>query len=252
MDSELRKKRILQELTTHEFVNLQTMVKEFGVSEMTVRRDFTELERKGLLIRKYGGAVRTEAIETLFSFNRRVERNSENKEAICRAAAQYIEDGDIIFIDCGSTLFRLSHFIRNKRIRVITNSLPVVSELMGSTTVKLSFIGGDIVEDRQASYGRIAEATIASYNADKAFLGADGISLSSGLSSFDEQEAMVTRKMAEHSKEVFLLCDSSKIENDSFFRFAPIDLVGYLVTDSLPDDRIKEAYIRTGIRIITT
>lgn len=252
MDQELRKKRILQELDRHEFINLQDLVKEFGVSEMTVRRDLNDLERLGLLIRKYGGAVRTEAIDTLFSFSRRVERNSEKKEAICRKASEMIHDNAIIFIDCGTTLFRLAHFIKKKRIRVITNSLPVVSELMNCSSVRLSFVGGDIVQDRQASYGRIAEQTIRTYSADMAFLGADGISLSNGLSSFDEQEGMVTRRMAEQASSVYLLCDSSKIEKDSFFRFAPIDLIQYLVTDEFSDTELKEAYIRAGVRIITT
>jgi len=252
MDQEFRKKRILEVLSEHEFVNLQEIVKEFKVSEMTVRRDFTELEKKGLLIRKYGGAVRTEAVENMFSFNRRIERNSKLKEAICQKAANLIEDDDIIFIDCGTTLFRLTHFIKKKRIRVITNSLPVVSELINCPTVKISFVGGDIVKDRQASYGRIAEQNIATYRAKKAFLGADGISLKHGLSSYDEQEAMVTKKMAEQSQTVFLLCDSSKIEKDSFFHFAPMDLVHYLITDSFSDAELQKAYNRTGVQIITT
>ena len=252
MDQELRKKRILEELNEHEFVNLQEFVKEFDVSEMTIRRDFNELEKLGLLIRKYGGAVRTEAIETMFSFNRRVECNSDKKEAICRKASEMIENHDSIFIDCGTTLFRLAHFIKKKRIRVITNSLPVVSELMNCPSIRLSFIGGDIMRDRQAAYGRIAEKTIQDYSANKAFLGVDGVSLAHGLSSFDEHEAMVTRMMAKQALTVYLLCDSSKIEKDSFFRFAPIDLVQYLITNEFSDIELRDEYIRAGVQIITS
>lgn len=250
--ADIRRKTILEKLAEQDFVSLHEIVKKFSVSEMTVRRDLTELERRGLLIRKYGGAIRTDLVETMFSFNQRVTRNSEKKEAICRIAADFIEPGDVVFIDCGSTLYRMAHFIKDRNIRVITNSLPVVSELMSNASVKVSLIGGEIVEDRQASYGRIAEQTIAAYSADKAFLGADGISLATGLTSFDEQEAMVTRKMAERSKEIFFLCDSSKIEKDSFFRFASVDLVQNLVTDSFADEDVKNAYIRKGIRVITT
>jgi len=251
MDQEFRKKHILEELERSGRVNLQELVKLFQTSEMTVRRDLTELERQGFLIRKYGGAVKTEAVDTLFSFNRRVERNSDQKEAICRTASQFIEDGDIIFIDCGTTLFRLAHFIKNRRIRVITNSLPVISELLNDPQIRLSFVGGDIDSDRQASYGRIAEKIISEFRADKAFIGMDGVSLSNGLSSFDEKEGLVTKTMAEHAGKVYLLCDSSKIEKDSYFRFAPVSLIDTLVTDSEVNSQLIGLYKEKGVEIIS-
>jgi DeoR family fructose operon transcriptional repressor len=250
MDSETRKKYILQQLDAHEKVSLTTLAKKFNVSEMTIRRDFNELETRGMLVRKYGGAIKTEAIENLFSFNKRMETNGPQKKAICEAALPYIEDGDIIFIDCGTTLFRLAALVKNKRIRVITNSLPVISELMHSPTIKLTIIGGDIDADRQASYGAVTERVIKEFAADKAFVGADGVSLGRGLSSFDEKEAMVTKTMMEQSREVYLLCDSSKIERDSYFRLAPITAVDYLITDAFQDIEIAKAYQEKGLKII--
>ena len=251
MDSETRKKYILQQLDAHEKVSLTTLAKKFNVSEMTIRRDFNVLETRGMLVRKYGGAIKTEAIENLFSFNKRMETNAAQKKSICEAALALIEDGDIIFIDCGTTLFRLAALVKNKRIRVITNSLPVISELMYSPTIKLTIIGGDIDADRQASYGAVTERVIKEFAADKAFVGADGISLSRGLSSFDEKEAMVTKTMMEQSREVYLLCDSSKIERDSYFRLAPITAVDYLITDAFNDTALAKSYQDTGLKIIT-
>ena len=252
MDQEFRKRHILEELEKNGVVTLQELVEQFKVSEMTVRRDLTELERQGFLIRKYGGAVKTEAVDSLFSFNRRMERNGGQKELICSTAAGFIEDGDIIFIDCGTTLFRLAHFIRKRRIRVITNSLPVVSELLNDPLVRLSFVGGDIDNDRQASYGRIAERNISEFSADKAFIGMDGVSLANGLSSFDEKEGMVTKRMAEHADRVYLLCDSSKIEKDSYFRFAPITLVDTMITDTRISEELIRMYREKGVEIISS
>jgi DeoR family fructose operon transcriptional repressor len=180
-----------------------------------------------------------------------METNAAQKKSICEAALAHIEDGDIIFIDCGTTLFRLAALVKNKRIRVITNSLPVISELMYSPTIKLTIIGGDIDADRQASYGAVTERVIKEFAADKAFVGADGISLSRGLSSFDEKEAMVTKTMMEQSREVYLLCDSSKIERDSYFRLAPITAVDYLITDAFNDTALAKSYQDTGLKIIT-
>ncbi len=252
MMQENRKSYILKKLDERDFLNVTELSEYFKVSPMTIRRDLSELESRGYLIRKYGGAVKSDAVDNLFSFNKRLEENSSQKETICKIASGFIEDGDVIFIDCGTTLFRLSHYIGKKaRLRVITNSLPVVSELINFPNIKLTFIGGDIVDERKASYGAMAEQLIGEYHADKAFIGADGVSLNKGLSSYDEKEARITLKMAENSDKVFLLCDSSKIEKDSFYRFAPISLVNVLITEKDISKAETARYLENNISIIT-
>ncbi len=251
MEQEDRKKYILSQLESRGKVGLKELADRFSVSEMTVRRDFNELEHQGLLIRKYGGAVKSEAASALFSFNRRVEKHREQKQRICGIAQHYIQDGEIIFIDCGTTLFRLAALIKHRSVRVITNSLPVVSELLGSSTVKLTVVGGDVDSDRKACYGSTAEKIIRECSADKAFIGTDGISLRSGMSSFDEKEGRITRAMAHQAREVFLLCDASKIERDSFYQYAPVSLINHLITDSIESRDIKQRYREAGIEMIT-
>lgn len=248
---EARSKRILRMLDDNEFVSVQAMMRELSVSHMTVRRDLDELEAKGLLVRRYGGATRSPATASLFSFERRANLNRLQKEAVCRSGARFIGDGETIFIDCGSTLFRLAHYVVARRgLRVITNSLPVVSELLACPEVKVNFVGGEIDRERMAAYGPKAEQAIAEYHADKAFIGADGVSIANGLSSYDEKEANITRRMAGNADAVFLLCDSSKVENDSFSRFAPLSLVDYLVTDRRLPERINKNYAARGIRVV--
>ncbi len=252
MVQENRKKYILKALNEREFISVNEFVGQFSVSPMTIRRDLSELEDKGFLIRKYGGAVKSEAVGNMFSFNSRVEKNREQKEKICRTASGFVEDGDIIFVDCGSTLFRLSRYIIKKnRLKVITNSLPVVSELINYSNIKVTFIGGDIVSDRKAAYGSTAEKLIGEYHADKAFIGIDGISVNNGLSSYDEKEARITLRMAGNADKVFLLCDSSKIEKDSFYRFAPVSLIDVLITEQEVDSKIISNYKEKNITIIT-
>jgi DeoR family fructose operon transcriptional repressor len=251
MQRELRLKHILDTLERDEFVAVQELVEHFGVSHMTVRRDLAELEGKGYLVRQYGGAVKSPAVERLFSFSRRLQRASEQKEQICRTAARFIDDGDVIFMDCGTTLFRLCHHIvAHRGVRVITNSLPVVSELIDYAHVRVTLVGGEIVGERKAAYGLAAERSIATMHADKAFIGVDGLSLEGGLSSYDEQEAGVTKSMAEHAGRVYLLCDSSKIGKDSYIRFAPLSLFDTLVTDDRLDGALRERYRGHAIEII--
>ena len=138
-----RLKVILQRLGRDEAVRVQSLAAELEVSSMTIRRDLSELEGQGFLIRKHGGAVKSEAVDNLFSFERRLERSREQKEAICRAASELVEDGDVLFIDCGTTLFRLCrHLLGRRNLRVITNSLPVVAELIRHGHIRVSLVGG--------------------------------------------------------------------------------------------------------------
>jgi DeoR family fructose operon transcriptional repressor len=251
MKNEERKRFIIEELEIKNAVNVQDVTKRFHVSQMTVRRDLAELEAAGCLIRKYGGAVKSEMLSGLFSFSRRAEQKSEQKEAVCSLAARFLADDETIFIDCGTTLFRMwQHIVKRRNIRVITNSLPVVSELINYSNVRVNMIGGDVDNSRKAVYGLFAEKIIAEYHADKAFVGSDGISLSNGLSSFDEKEARITQKMIENSDSVFLLCDSSKIEKDSFFRLAPVSVVHHLITDGGIDPQSLLRYREAGVDIL--
>jgi DeoR family fructose operon transcriptional repressor len=248
---EPRLKHILDSLERTEFVAVQELVARFGVSPMTVRRDLAELQTRGYLVRQYGGAVRSPAVERLFSFSRRLERAAAQKEEICRLASRFIADGDVIFVDCGTTLFRLcQHIVARRGVRVITNSLPVVSELIDHAHVRVRLVGGEVMGERKAAYGKTAERAIAGMHADKAFVGADGLSLQGGLSSYDEQEAGVTKSMADASDRVYLLCDSSKIEKDSYFRFAPLSLFDVLITDGRLDAALRKRYREHGIEIL--
>ncbi len=253
MPQEQRFQHILKTLDRRDFVPVAELAERLKVSPMTVRRDLSELEDQGYLLRTHGGAMKGQAVESLFSFDRRLHRAGEQKRAIGRAAAGFVEDGDILFVDCGTTPFGLAaHLRRRKGLRVITTSLPVVAELLHSPGVRVSLIGGEVVGERQAVYGAAAERAILEYHADKAFIGVDGLSLAGGLSSYDEQEAGVTRRMAENAGRVFLLCDSSKIERDSYVRFAPLSLFQVLVTDDGLPRAVRERYRRRGIRIVTS
>lgn len=248
---EIRKKIILNLLKDKDSVLVQEIVNECNASEITIRRDLSELEDKGLLIRIHGGAMKKTATDNLFTYNSKVNLNRDNKEYICKIASKFIEDNDIIFIDCGSTLSFLSKYISKKEsLTVITNSLPIISELINFNNIKLIIIGGEILNERKAIYGRSAEQSISKYHANKAFIGADGISLSKGLTSYDEKESSITLKMAENADEVYLLCDSTKIEKNSFVSFAPFSLLSKVITDKDLNPKYISKYQKSNVVII--
>src|ERR1700709_728720 len=141
MNFQKRKQIVLICVYTLCAVNIKQIAAELKISEITTRRDLNQLAADGLLYRTHGGAMKVNPLEIPHDFVNKAAKNVEAKDKICRAAAALISGWDIIFMDCGSTVFRLCQFIKSKKIKVITNSVPVIFELQGSM-VSLNIIGG--------------------------------------------------------------------------------------------------------------
>ncbi|MGM9508295.1 DeoR/GlpR family DNA-binding transcription regulator [Larkinella sp. GY13] len=249
MNFPIRKRLILQTVEEKGSVEVKELAELLQTSEITIRRDLTALATDGLIYRTHGGAMKVGLAVNPVQFVNKTAVNSENKDHICRLAAQEINEGEVVFMDCGSTVFRLCQFIRNKRIQVITNSLPVVNELMQSE-VRVNLVGGEVDQKRQAVHGLIAHEHVVRYHAHKAFLGVDGISAQHGLSAHSETEGGMTLAMAAQAETVYLLCDSTKLEKDKYVQFAPLSLIQVLVTDSKARPEVLELYREQGVRVL--
>jgi DeoR family fructose operon transcriptional repressor len=232
MNFQKRKQAILRTLAETGEAEIKAMAIALKVAEITVRRDLNQLAIDGLLKRTHGGAIKIAPPNPPFPFAIKAATNIKAKEAIARRAAAGINDGDIIFLDCGSTVFHLCPFIKNKKIRVITNSLPIVQELLDSQ-VSINLIGGEFDAERQAIHGKMAEYHISKYRANRAFLGIDGIS-PRGLFANSEKEATLTMALAANSASAWLLCDSSKIGRETYWQFSGLQLISTVITDAPP------------------
>ena len=210
-------------------MGIRQLAAALNTSGITIRRDIRQLAADGLLYRTHGGAMKVDPLELPHSFANKAAANSAAKDSIARRAAAEIKDGEIIFLDCGSTVFRLCPFIKNKKIKVITNSIPIVYELQNSR-VAVNIIGGEFDAERQAVHGKMAEYHIKKYRASKAFIGVDGIS-PNGLFANSEKEAAMALALAAHSAATYLLCDATKLGKESYWKFADLDLVDFLITD---------------------
>lgn len=249
MNFQVRKQKILEKLEQEAILDVKELAILLETSEITVRRDLAILSEQGLLVRTHGGAMKVSLSQMPVSFAQKSAINAEQKDEICRIAVAQIQAGDVVFLDCGSTVFRMCPFIRNIKIKVVTNSLPIINELIGSE-VSLNFAGGEIDFERQAAHGKIAVEHFQRYRADKAFVGIDGISLKNGLSASSEKEAEITMALAQNTREVFFLCDSGKLEKDRYLPFAPIDFVQNLITDSLASEELLVAYKMAGVNVL--
>lgn len=249
MNFQHRKRLIVQTVDERGSVEVSELAALLQTSEMTVRRDLVQLAASGLLYRTRGGAMKVSLATDTHRFANKTAVNPKRKDYICQLAANEIQEGDVIFMDCGSTVFRLCQFIRNKRITVVTNSLPIVVELM-SSEVTINLVGGEVDKERQAVHGLIAEEHMARYRANRAFVGIDGISLQNGLSANSEKEASTTLTIARQSDKVYLLCDSSKLETNKYLYFAPLSLFNVLITDNEAQPEVVAAYREAGVTLI--
>lgn len=246
MNYQTRKQKILAQLEAAGEVAIKPLSMALGISEITIRRDLNQMADDGLLYRTHGGAMKINPLEMPHSFQHKAAVNQAAKEKIARRAAAEIRDGDIIFMDCGTTVFHLCPFIRNKKIKVITNSIPILYELQNSE-VSLNIIGGEFDPERQAIHGKMAEGHISKYKAGKAFIGVDGIS-PKGLFANSEREAAITLALASQSQYTYLLCDAGKIGKESYLQFANFSLVDTIITDAAPQ---KLRYFKkNGVNIL--
>ena len=246
MNFQKRKQKILEQLDRTGEVDIKELAAALDISEITARRDLNQLANDGLLYRTHGGAMKVDPLAKPKDFANKAAQNADIKDSICRKAAEHINDGDIIFMDCGSTVFRLCQFIKHKMIKVITNSLPVIYELQ-NCSVSINIIGGEFNTERQATHGKIANEHIARYRAGKAFLGVDGISRN-GLFANSELEADITQAFAANSSKTYLLCDDSKIGKESYLKFGELNMINTIITNSKSDEL---AYFKKqGVEVI--
>ncbi len=248
MKFQTRKQLIIQELERKGVIDVKPLTEILSVSEITVRRDLDALAAEGLLLRTHGGAVKISLSQLPVSFAQKAAVNANLKDEICQKAADLIRENDVVFLDCGSTIFRMCPFIRNKKITVVTNSLPIINELIDSA-VRLNLVGGEVDTERQAVHGQLAVEHIRRYRATKAFIGVGGISLKNGLSAASESEAQTAVAFMENAQENYILCDQTKLETDRYFPYLPIGKVVNLITNDAAEARIKNAYLKAGVAI---
>jgi len=238
-----REHKILDLITRNGAIEVKELMDHCNISENTARRDLKGMEDKGLLSRTHGGAVLVQPQLNLVDFDKKLAQDSDKKERLGKLAASFVKDNDVIYIDCGTTLYYMHQYLgERKNLIVITNSLPIVFQLSNNREIRTVMIGGEIDAERKASYGPIAEKNVSEYHVSKAFIGSDGISINNGLSTYDTKESAITVRMAENADEVFLVITSEKIEKEAFSKFAPIETINHLLTDNDISPKIKKKY----------
>ncbi|KQS64010.1 DeoR/GlpR family DNA-binding transcription regulator [Modestobacter sp. Leaf380] len=230
------------------------VAERFGVTTETVRRDLAVLERAGMLRRVHGGAVPTGALTVVEpGLGERRGTRTEHKRRIASAALTLVPDVDgSLVLDGGSSTAALAEILpADRRLLVVTNSVPISHRLTVAPGVSLHVLGGRVRGITQTAVGESTVAALADLRVDVVFLGANGVSAGHGFSTPDETEAASKRAMVRAAQRVVVLADSSKLGREHLVRFASVDDVDVLVTDDEADPDVVAEIESHGIEVLT-
>ncbi len=247
-NTQQRRRAIIELLNTSGEVSVEALAEQFSTSEVTIRKDLAALESNGLLLRRYGGAVPVP--QELMTDP--VEKVSVRKQTIAKAAAALIRDHNRIILDSGSstTAALLPELSGKQGLVVMTNSLSIANalrELENEPTILMT--GGTWDPKSEGFQGQLAEQILRSYNFDQFFIGADGLDLERGTTTFNELYSL-SRVMAEVAREVIVMAESDKIGRKIHNLELPWSAIKVLVTDAGIDPKDKQTLEQQGVQVI--
>jgi DeoR/GlpR family transcriptional regulator of sugar metabolism len=253
---EERLQLIIERLVADNKVFVADLAQEFGLSTSSIRNDLSELESRGLLVRTYGGAVLPEQLDTHLIVRKsalqlRTTAQRAEKNAIGRAAAELISDGDTIMIDGGSTTECVVRHLHAKRgLTFVTNATSLLPSVMAIPDAEIYITGGLLHREFETLLGDTSVEVLGRFRAMKAILGIDGVSLHSGFTATHASVAAAKRKMASASETVMVVCDHTKFDQVCLMPIARFDEVDYLITDSGAPADMVEAIRQQGTTVI--
>jgi DeoR family transcriptional regulator of aga operon/DeoR family fructose operon transcriptional repressor len=237
-----RKQRILSHLNRNERASVSELSQMFGVSEVTIRGDLQLLASENLIVRTHGGAVLAQRVPELSLTLRRQQRVVE-KERIGAAAAEFVANGDAIFLDASSTVLSLAHALRQHRdLTILTNSLVVAQSMLDALGVSVVMTGGALQRDTVSLMGTDGLAILRKYNIKTGFFSAHGLSFPEGMTDVSSGEAEVKRPVVAMCRQVVALIDATKWGRVGPASFAQPEDLHVIVTDTdAPAELIAQA-----------
>lgn len=230
-DAVSRRKSITAMLERKQKISVKELAKAFSVSEMTIRRDLHELEELGIASLHYGGASLRQNRLLIPSVSNRDISAASGKKAIAQKAASFLKDGDMVFLDAGSTVLQMLHFIPNIHLKVITNSMPILTLLYAHPKIELYVAPGRYDPAMEGMADLSTLTYIRNFKTDKAFLSAYSVDLHFGVGCNSEIEAALKAQARQNAAQSFLLADHDKFERSGLYFQNEIKDFSYIVTD---------------------
>lgn len=235
-----RHSKILSILKEQGSVTVARLTQVLDTSESTIRRDLTALASAGKLNKVHGGAtaLNQEFVRLEDNIEEKLTKNTDQKNAIAKYAAEQIQDDDFVFVDAGTTTLLMISFLKGSKATFVTNGIEHARRL-AKNGCKTIVTGGQLKGSTEAIIGLVAATNLQKYSFTKAFIGANGVSEKQGYTTPDTEEAMLKAVAVEKSFVSYVLADHSKFDRVSAVSFGSLDCA-CIVTDKCENEKIKK------------
>lgn len=247
-----RRLKILELLQEEGSARVRELSSIFQVTEPTIRHDLEELEAEGLIIKHHGGAFLKSVPRQVRSLSLQHDENMELKRCIAERAADFIDDGDSIILDSGSTISELAKLIQSKQdLKIVTNALNIALLLGSEYGFEVMMTGGEFKPPTLSLTGGKAAEFFHEIHVNKLFLATGGISPEGNLTYPGLNDLPVKRAMIDSSDIIYLLADSTKIGKAAFAKLGSISMVDVLITDSNISGESAELIGKFDVQLVT-
>lgn len=249
--SPTRSQKISARIARSGEATIADLAEDFGVSEMTIRRDLEALEDEGIIRRIRGGAISVISRSYEPPIAERAASAAAAKRAIGQAAAALLADGEIVIVDVGTTTLELARALSgHRKLTVVTPSLLVAIELAKSPDVRTLVTGGILRPGEMSLIGHRAEDSFADLNCDTIFLGVAGVDCERGLTEYNLDDTRVKQAALKSARRCVVLADETKLGRVAFATVAPLARVDVLVTDARLDHPVVVQAADAGVEIV--
>lgn len=251
MFADERRSKIAEMLRRNNSVSTSELTEIFQVSLETIRRDLESMEKEGMLKRVHGGAISVGKLQRYHDLSGRSADHPIEKRRISLAACAYINNGDHIALDEGTTAFELAKLIRDRfqELTVLTNSLEIFEVLSGNRGIQVILTGGFYLPEEKSFYGHLTIDMIRQFHVAKYFITPSAISLNFGISDHIQELIGIQRTMMGIADEIYVLVDSSKFETCAPLKICDLVPEYTYLTDSGLSQEVFEIYQKAGLRI---
>lgn len=233
-------------------VEVSSLAEQLSVTSETIRRDLTVLERRGLVKRVHGGAIPAETLTPELALDERIGRRAAEKHRIAQRALEELPIGGSILLDAGTSTLAIAQALpADAVLTVVANSPMICAALAAKPGVTLLQLGGRVRARTGAAVGSWTRDALAELTVDVGFIGANGFDADRGLTTPDEAEAATKRAMVRACRTTVLVADSSKASNVHLHRFAELDDIDLVITDTDLDENIAESLRAAGPKVVS-
>lgn len=245
MLAEERHNAIVEEVNANGSVKVKELAVRFGVTEDCIRKDLTQLEKRDLLKKAYGGAVRVRKHVSDYHIADRLDKNIDDKRVIARKALELIDEGETVFLDMSTSNIELAKLLveSGKRLTVVSNCLEVMAYTRKAQNIKLIALGGEVDERCDGFIGAITNEQIEHYSFDTAFIGVVGVDLENDrVSTYAPLDGITKAKALSCAKKAYMMLETRKLEEDGNYWYAHVsDFTGAVMEKALEGDLATKA-----------